>query len=129
MSAAPYHVLYYTNEHAKNPFLQRKILFELLNRDRQRELTYIAKCETFVHMKQIRIRDLHIKTGEWVRKAARGEGVVITERGRPMASLIPFDEGSLNRSFRDRQVLPEFDALPEVSGDAAVYISEDRDRS
>ena len=45
-----------------------------------------------------------------------------------MASLIPFDEGSLNRSFRDRQTLPEFDALPEVSGDAAVYISEDRDR-
>jgi prevent-host-death family protein len=80
-------------------------------------------------MKQIRIRDLHIKTGEWVRKAARGEGVVITERGRPMASLIPFDEGSLSRSFRDRQTLPEFDALPDVSGDAAVYISEDRDRS
>lgn len=80
-------------------------------------------------MKQIRIRDLHIKTGEWVRKAARGEGVVITERGRPMASLIPFDEGSLSRSFRDRRTLPEFDALPDVSGEAAVYISEDRDRS
>ena len=80
-------------------------------------------------MKQIRIRDLHIKTGEWVRKAARGEGLVITERGRPIASLIPFDESSLNRSFRDRLTLPEFDALPEISGDAAVYISEDRDRS
>ena len=45
-----------------------------------------------------------------------------------MAFLIPFDEGSLNRSFRDRQTLPDFDALPEVSGDAAVSISEDRDR-
>ena len=78
-------------------------------------------------MKQIRIRDFHIKIGEWVRKAARGEGVVITERGRPMASLIPFGEGSLYRSFRDRQTLPEFDALPDVSGDSAVYISEDRD--
>jgi len=40
-------------------------------------------------MKQIRIRDLHMKTGEWVRRAARGEGVVITERGRPATSLIP----------------------------------------
>lgn len=80
-------------------------------------------------MKRIRIRDLHIKTGEWVRKAARGEAIVITERGRPMASLIPFDEGSVNRSVRDRQILPEFDALPEVSGDAAVYISEERERS
>lgn len=80
-------------------------------------------------MKQIKVRDLHIKIREWVRKAARGEGVVITERGRPMASLIPFDEGSLNRSFRDHQILPEFDALPEVSGDTVVHISEDRDRS
>ena len=77
-------------------------------------------------MKQIRIRDLHIKTGKWVRKATRGEGVVITEQGRPMASLVSFEDGSLNRSFRDRQTLPEFDALPEVSGDAAVYISENR---
>ncbi|MDE0513816.1 MAG: type II toxin-antitoxin system prevent-host-death family antitoxin [Gammaproteobacteria bacterium] len=80
-------------------------------------------------MKQIWIRDLHIKIGEWVRKAARGEGVIITERGRPVASLIPFDEDNLNRSFHDRQLLPEFDALPEVSGDAAMYISEDRNRS
>ncbi len=79
-------------------------------------------------MEQIRIRDLHIKTGEWVRRAARGEGIVITERGRPVASLIPFNENNVSRSFRERQVLPEFDALPEVSGDATRYISEDRDR-
>ena len=67
------------------------------------ESTQIAKGDTFAHMKKIRISDLHIKTSEWVRKAARGKGVVTTERGRPMASLIPFAEGSLNRSFRDRQ--------------------------
>ena len=79
-------------------------------------------------MERIRIRDLHIKTGEWVRRAARGEGIVITERGRPVASLIPFNENNVSRSFRERQVLPEFDALPEVSGDATRYISEDRDR-
>ena len=69
-----------------------------------------------------------MKTGEWVRRAARGEGVVITERGRPVASLIPFHEGHAGRSFRERQVLPEFDALPIVSGDAAAYVSDDRDR-
>ena len=67
-------------------------------------------------------------TGEWVRRAARGEGVVITERGRPVASLIPFEEGHASRSFRERQVLPEFDALPEMSGDTTEYVSEDRDR-
>ena len=53
-----------------------------------------------------------MKTGEWVRRAARGEGVVITERGRPVASLIPFREGDAGRSFRERHVLPEFDARP-----------------
>ena len=57
-----------------------------------------------------------------------GEGVVITERGRPVASLIPFEEGHATRSFRERQVLPEFDDLPEVPGDATPYVSEDRDR-
>ena len=92
-------------------------------------MTHIDKCDTFVHMEQIKIRDLHIKTGEWVRRAARGEGIVITERGRPVASLIPFCEDDSDRSFRDRQMLPEFDALPEVSGDATIYISEDRDGS
>lgn len=79
-------------------------------------------------MEQIRIRDLHMKTGEWVRRAARGEGLVITERGRPVASLIPYREGDAGRSFRDRPVLPEFEALPAVEGDATAYVSEDRDR-
>jgi prevent-host-death family protein len=39
-------------------------------------------------MEKISIRDLHFKTGEWVRKAAAGEGVVITDRGRPVATLL-----------------------------------------
>ena len=69
-----------------------------------------------------------MKTGEWVRRAAHGEGVVITERGRPVASLIPFREDDAGRSFRERHLLPEFDALPVMSGDASTYVSEDRDR-
>ena len=81
-----------------------------------------------VHMEQIRIRALHMKTGEWVRRAARGEGVVITERGRPVASLIPYREGDAGRSFRDRILLSEFEALPAVDGDSTEYVSEDRDR-
>ena len=69
-----------------------------------------------------------MNTSEWIRRAVRGEEVVITERGRPVASLIPFEEGRAAGSFRERRMLPEFDALPEVSGDATPYISEDRDR-
>ena len=91
-------------------------------------LTEPERSDTLVHMERIRIRDLHMNTGEWVRRAGRGEGVVITERGRPVASLIPFEEGHAVRSFRERRTLPEFDALPEASGDATAYVSEDRDR-
>ncbi len=79
-------------------------------------------------MEQIGIRELHLKTGEWVRRAARGRGVVVTERGRPVASLVPFRDDALGVSFADRQLLPEFEALPEVRGDSATGISEDRDR-
>ncbi len=79
-------------------------------------------------MQQIGIRDLHLKTGEWVRRAARGEAVVVTERGRPVASLIPFREGAQGRSYAERVVLPEFEALPPVSGDSTAGVSDDRDR-
>ena len=77
---------------------------------------------------RITIRDLHWNTGEWVRRAARGEDVVITDRGRPVASLIPFEEADAARPFRERRVLPEFHALAEVSGDTTACVSEDRDR-
>ena len=81
-----------------------------------------------VHMKRIGIRELHLKTGEWVRSAAIGAGVVITDRGRPVASLLPVRPGDLSTPFRKRRTLPEFEALPPVSGDSSVHVSEDRDR-
>ena len=79
-------------------------------------------------MDRIGIRELHLKTGEWVRRAARGRGVVVTERGRPVASLVPFRDDALGVSFAERQLLPEFKALPEITGESAAGISEDRDR-
>ncbi|MDD9989382.1 MAG: type II toxin-antitoxin system prevent-host-death family antitoxin [Spirochaetaceae bacterium] len=79
-------------------------------------------------MQRIEIRDLHLKTGEWVRRAALGDGVVITDRGRPLASLIPARPDDLSTPFSRRRTLPEFDALPVVPGEAARHVSEDRDR-
>ena len=79
-------------------------------------------------MEHVGIRELHLKTGEWVRRVARGEGVVVTERGRPVASLIPFREDGMGMSFGDRQLLPEFEALPEIAGDSTAAVSDDRDR-
>jgi prevent-host-death family protein len=79
-------------------------------------------------MKKITIRDLHIKTGEWVRQAASGEDVVITDRGRPIATLAALDERDLGTSFANRNTLPEFEALPTIAGNSSRYVSEDRDR-
>ena len=79
-------------------------------------------------MKRIGIRELHLKTGKWVRRAALGKGVVITDRGRPVAFLLPVRPGDLSTPFRERRTSPEFDALPPVRGDSGGYVSEDRDR-
>ena len=68
-----------------------------------------------------------MSTGDWVRRAARSEDAVIIEKSRPVVSLIPFVEGHVVCPFRGRQVLPEFDALLDISGDAIAYVSDDRD--
>ena len=81
-----------------------------------------------MHVERVSIRDLHLKTGELVRRAALGEGVVVTERGHPVASIIPVRPGDLGTPFSERRTLPEFDALPFTSGDSTKYVSEDRDR-
>jgi prevent-host-death family protein len=79
-------------------------------------------------MKKITIRELHIKTGVWVRRAASGDNVVITDRGRPIAALAALDERDLGTSFSNRNTLPEFEALPTIAGDSSRYVAEDRDR-
>lgn len=82
-----------------------------------------------VHVERVSIRDLHLKTGDLVRRAALGEGVVVTDRGRPLASIIPVRPGDLGTPFGDRRTLPEFDALPATDGDSTTYVSDDRERS
>ncbi len=74
------------------------------------------------------MHELHLNTGEWVRRAALGEHVIITDRGRPTASLVPVRTEDLSTPFSRCRTLPEFDALPEVPGDSARSVSEDRDR-
>lgn len=53
---------------------------------------------------------------------------MVTERGRPVASLIPFREDGMGTAFGERHLLPEFEALPETAGDSTLTVSEDRDR-
>ncbi len=81
-----------------------------------------------VHMKQITIRELHIKTGEWVRRVVDEERIVITDHGRPIATIVPFQLDDSVTPFSERKMFPEFKALPSLQGDSTQYISEDRDR-
>ena len=72
-------------------------------------------------MKTISIRELHLKTGQWVRYAASRGAIVVTDRGRRVAALQPFDASVTGRP------LPNREAGSKVPVDSAVYQSELRE--
>jgi antitoxin (DNA-binding transcriptional repressor) of toxin-antitoxin stability system len=75
-------------------------------------------------MKTITIRELHLKTGRWVRHAAIHGPVVVTDRGRRVAALQPFDAATTRRPLPDREtVIRKRSRIPV---DSAVYVGEDR---
>ena len=80
--------------------------------------------------RRISIRELHEHTGTRVREAAAaGYAVVVTDRGRPVATLAPYVERDARRTFRERVPLPEFAAFKRrIVGDASVGIADDRSR-
>ena len=81
------------------------------------------------HMVQITIRDLHMKTGDWVRKAAHSGNIVVMDRRRPVAKLVPFTAADEGRSFADRPLVKGFSTLPKSRHDSTPYLSEDRERA
>ena len=89
---------------------------------------YHAKCH-IVHMVQITIRDLHMKTGEWVRKVADAESIVVMDRRRPVAKLVPFTPEDQEMPFRERPLVKGFLSLPKLPHDSTVFLSEDRNRA
>ena len=77
-------------------------------------------------METISIRDLHMHTGRWVRRAGMAtEPVVISDRGRPVARLMPL-EVSGRTNFADRVLVAGFEDLPQVAMDSARILEEDR---
>ncbi len=76
-------------------------------------------------MREISIRDLHIHTGDWVRKASE-ETFIITDRGRQVAVLKPIAmEGSTGIPLPRRDVKK----MPILHEDSGGIISDDRDRA
>ncbi len=80
------------------------------------------------HMFEISVRELHMKTGDWVRKAAQTGGVIVLERGEPIARIVPFVEDD-GLTFSKRKLVKGFSGLPKIRHDSARYISADRERA
>ena len=83
-------------------------------------------------MKSARIRDLRAKTGELVRQASFHGQILVTDRGRVVARIIPEMDGDRVPYFRYRKTSPEFQLLDDSGRtaqgtDVSVLVSEDRE--
>ena len=83
-------------------------------------------------MKTVTIRDLHSRTGELVRQAARLGEIHVTDRGRVVARILPETGPSTVPYFARRKLSPAFKRLDETGKtgrgtDTTVAISEDRE--
>jgi prevent-host-death family protein len=80
-------------------------------------------------MRRVSLRELHEQTGHLVREAAAGYTVVVTDRGRPIATIVPYDSVHPRATFATRELLPEFAELDQhhFASDATADVSADRD--
>jgi prevent-host-death family protein len=83
-------------------------------------------------MKTISIRDLHAKTGHWVRKAAHHGEIQVTDNGEVVARIIPAVPRQEIPYFARRKDTPAFrrlQATGKLRGgtDSTIGLSEDRE--
>jgi prevent-host-death family protein len=67
-------------------------------------------------------------TGEWLRSVASNERIVVTDRGRPIAAIVPYSSADATISFASRRETDAFLRLPRVNHDSTRTVSQDRDR-
>jgi len=84
------------------------------------------------HMKTISIRELHEKTGQWVREAGRHGQIVVTDRGKTVAAIVPHVAEPEVPYFARRKLTPAFRRLMKrgkLRGgtDSTEAISRERD--
>ena len=84
-------------------------------------------------MKAISIRELHTRTGQWVRAAARHGEIRVTDNGETVAKIVPETEPAGVPYFARRKfITPAARRLIEKGDtsrgtDSTLSISEDRD--
>ncbi len=83
-------------------------------------------------MKTISLRELHNKTGKWVRSVKDEEEIIVTDRGQAIASLTPIKKPDTpKKTWATRTLLPGYAALMKAGKlksmtDSSIGISEDR---
>jgi prevent-host-death family protein len=85
-------------------------------------------------MKSITIRELHTRTGQWVRRAAQHGQIFVTDHGRTVARIVPETKAAAVPYFARRKFIsPAFRKLVENGRlgrggtDSTITISEDRE--
>lgn len=74
-------------------------------------------------VKTISIKQLHEKTGSWVRQAGRGHDAVgVTDRGSLVAVIVPPATASGGR--RERQLLPEYEDLLKAPSEQSTVVND-----
>ena len=94
-------------------------------------LTEGIRRVTLSHMKEISIRELHRRTGAWVRNAAKYGSILVRDRNVPVAKLVPISEEPPVNLFERWKPLRRFSGLldrPVRGRPVEEIISTDRDR-
>jgi antitoxin (DNA-binding transcriptional repressor) of toxin-antitoxin stability system len=85
------------------------------------------------HVKTISIRELHEKTGEWIRRAGEHGEILVTDRRKAVAKILP-EAGEMDTPyFSHRVISPAFRKLMDRAKlrrgtDSTQIVSEERDR-
>ena len=83
-------------------------------------------------MKSISIRELHEKTGQWLRKSEEVGSITVTDRGKAIARIVPVDAPSETNLFSVRKLRRGYARMLgslNRGKDSTTSVSEDRDRS
>ena len=77
-------------------------------------------------MKSISLRELHLDTGRWVHRVADGDAMIVTDRGRPIATIQPYDASVGAPSLPNREA--RIRKRGRVQIDSVTFQSQMRDR-
>lgn len=100
-------------------------------------LTGVTRVSHSLHVNptiRVSVRELHARTGHYVRRAAARQRVIVTNHGEPIAELKPFSPTNVVPFFATRRLRPDFKKAADAGklrprpGDEDIteLISEDR---